>query len=214
MGNVIPFDERNRKRGNKSKSNKKKSQIITEKATIECPAVLNPQKNGSRTDVDYAKLEPEQQIEYWKNLEKEEEERFRCKYSDVLAAVPVNTSEKMQYFASVMLKFIPNIFHGRNLDIRFDAWIDFCKFYMSGFDPAYSDYFKVNKKLEQPYSYKFKPISEEKLEEQLKDCLTKIIEIYPDRKEEDKTAMMYQAAKLFELQELLSDLFYMEVMKD
>lgn len=34
MGNVISFEER-RNKGNESNSNKKKSQIITEKATIE-----------------------------------------------------------------------------------------------------------------------------------------------------------------------------------
>lgn len=188
--------------------------MAAEKTTTKCPAVLNPRKDGSSIDIDYAELESDEQIEYWKKIEKEEEEKFRTKYKDVLSAVPISASERMQYFSKVMLYLLSEIFHGSNWDIRFDAWLDFCEFYLSEFDPAYSDYFKVNKKLEQPYSYKFKPISEEKLEEQLKDCLTKIIEIYPDRKEEDKTAMMYQASMLFELQDLLSDLFYKEVMKD
>lgn len=213
MGNVIPFDEGKLKRGNKSTSNKKKSQIITEKATIECPAVLNPQKNGSRTDVDYAKLKPEQQIEYWKNMKNELEEKFRNKYSDVLTAGPVSSGAKMQYFADVMLKLIPNIFHG-NLDTRFDAFADFCEFYISEFDPAYSDYIRENKEFEKEYQYKFGTMKTEKLEEELKKCLTKIIEIFPDKKEEDKTEMLYQAARLFELDEILLVLFCEELMKE
>lgn len=213
MGNVIPFDEGKLKRGNKSTSNKKKSQIITEKVTIECQAVLNPQKNGSRTDVDYAELKPEQQIEYWKNMKNELEEKFRNKYSDVLAAGPVSSGAKMQYFADVMLKLIPNIFHG-NLDTRFDAFADFCEFYISEFDPAYSDYIKENKEFEKEYQYKFGTMNTEKLEEELKKCLTKIVEISPEKKEEDKTEMLYQAARLFELDEILLVLFCEELMKE
>ena len=214
MGNVIPFDEGKRKRGNKSNSDNKKSKIVTEKITTECPAVLNLLKEGSRTDVDYADMEPEKKIEYWKNIEKEEEERFQCKYSDVLAAMPVSAGEKMQYFAKVMLYLLSDIFHSSNWDIRFDTWLDFCEFYMSGFDSAYSDYIKENKEFEKEYQYKFRAMAAEELEEELVDCLEKIVEKCPEKKEDDKTAMMYQAAKLFELQELLSDLFYMEVTKD
>lgn len=190
MGNVIPFDKGKRKRGNKSKSNNKKSQIITEKATTECPKVLNSLKEGSRTDVDYADMKPEKKIEYWKSIEKEEKERFRCKYSDVLVAVPVNVGARMQYFASVMLQLIPDIFHG-NWDTKFDAWMDFSQFYITEFDPAYSDYIKGNKEFEQPYQYKFKGMAAEKLEKELKDCLKKMIALYPEKNNEDKTAMIY-----------------------
>lgn len=194
-------------------SNKKKAQAATKKATIECPLMLHPLNDVSSADTYYANMEPEEKIEYWKNIEKEEEERFQCKYSDVLAAVPVSAGEKMQYFAKVMLQLLPDTFHG-SWDARFDTWMDFCQFYITGFDSAYSDYIKANKEFEQPYQYKFKEMAAEKLEEELVDCLGKIVEKCPEKKEEDKTVMMYQAAKLFELQELLSDLFYMEVIKD
>jgi len=93
MGNVISFEKR-KKRKKEFNQNKKKSKIVTEKITTECPAVLNSLKEGSRTDVDYADMEPEKKKEYWKNIEKEEEERFQCKYSDVLAAIPVSAGEK------------------------------------------------------------------------------------------------------------------------
>ena len=213
MGNVIPFEKR-KKRKKKFNQNKKKSKTVTEKSTTEYPSVLDPLKDGSSIDVDYADMEPKDKIEYWKNIEKEEEERFREKYKDVLTAVPVSASEKMQYFAKVMLHLLSDIFHSSNWDIRFDTWLDFCEFYMSGFDSAYSDYIKENKEFETEYQYKFRAMAAEELEEELVDCLGKIVEKCPEKKEEDKTAMMYQAAKLFELQELLSDLFYMEVIKD
>lgn len=212
MGNVISFEKR-KKRKKKFNQNKKKSKTVTEKSTTEYPAVLKPQKNGSRIDVDYAELESEQQIEYWKNLEKEEEEKFKTKYNDVLAVVPVTAGAKMQYFATVMLRLLPDIFH-EDWDTRFDIWMDFCQFYITGFDSAYSDYIKANKEFEQPYEYKFKEMAAEKLEEELKGCLEKLVALYPEKTDADKTAMMYHAARLFELQDLLSDLFCMEVMKD
>lgn len=212
MGNLISFEKR-KKRKEKFNQNKKKSKISTEKATTECPKVLDSLKEDSSIDIDYAEMKPDEKIEYWKSIEKEEEERFRCKYSDVLAIVPINVGARMQYFASAMLQLIPDIFHG-NWDTEFDAWMDFSQFYITEFDPAYSDYIKANKEFEQPYQYKFKGMAAEKLEEELKGCLKKIIALYPEKNNEDKTAMIYQVSRLFELQDLLSDLFYKEVMKD
>ena len=86
---------------------------------------------------------------------------------------------KMQYFVVVMLQLLPDTFHG-NWDARFDTWMDFCQLYITGFDSAYSDYIKANKEFEQPYEYKFKEMAAEKLEEELKDCLKKIIAFYPE----------------------------------
>lgn len=212
MGNLIPFEKR-KKRKEKVNQSKKKAQIATEKAGTRCPKVLDSLKEGSSIDVDDADMEPEQQIEFWKNMKNELEEKFRNKYSDVLAAGPVSSGAKMQYFADVMLKLIPNIFHG-NLDTRFDAFADFCEFYISEFDPAYSDYIRENKEFEKEYQYKFGTMKTEKLEEELKKCLTKIVEISPEKKEEDKTELLYQAARLFELDEILLVLFCEELMKE
>ena len=214
MGNVISFQKAKKKKEENFNQSKKNTQTATEKATKEYPTVLNPLNSGSSADTDYADMEPEDKIEYWKNIEKEEEERFREKYKDVLAAVPVTAGEKIQYFANIMLQLLPDVFHNNIEDIRFDTWIDFCQFYIIGFDSAYSDYIKANKEFEQPYQYKFKGMAAEKLEEELVDCLGKIIELCPEKKEEDKTAMLYQAARLFELEEILSDIFYKELMKE
>ena len=179
MGNVISFQKAKKKKEEKFNESTKKTQTATEKATKEYPAVLNPLKDGSSIDVDYADMEPKDKIEYWKNIEKEEEERFKEKYKDVLAAVPISAGAKMQYFVVVMLQLLPDTFHG-NWDARFDTWMDFCQLYITGFDSAYSDYIKANKEFEQPYEYKFKEMAAEKLEEELKDCLKKIIAFYPE----------------------------------
>ncbi len=213
MGNVISFQKAKKKKEKKFNQNKKKSKTVTEKSTTGYPVVLNPLKEDSSINMDYAEMKPEDKIEYWKNIEKEEEERFKEKYKDVLAAVPFSDGEKMQYFAIVMLKLLPDTFHG-SWDAKFDAWMDFSQFYITGFDSAYSGYIKANKEFEQPYHYKFHEMAAEKLEEELEDCLGKIIELCPEKKEEDKTEMLYQAARLFELKDLLSDLFYKEVTKD
>ena len=212
MGNVISFEKR-KKRKKKFNQNKKKSKTVTEKSTTEYPAVLKPQKNGSSADMDYADMDPEDKIEYWKNIEKEEEERFKAKYRDVLAAVPCSDGEKMQYFAKIMLRLIPDIFHESSWDTRFDICMDFCQFYITGFDSAYSDYINANKRLERPYQYKFGAMAAEKLEEELEDCLGKIIELCLEKKD-GKIELLYQAARLFELEEILSGMFYKELLKE
>ncbi len=56
-------------------------------------------------------------------------------------------------------------------------------------------------------------MTKNKLEEDLKDCLTKLIELYPERYDEDKTSIMYQSARLFEIDEILFDLFYKELIE-
>lgn len=213
MGNLITFEKR-KKRKEKVNQSKKKAQIATEKADTRCPKVLDSLKESSSIDVDDEDMELEQQIEFWKNMKNELEEKFRNKYSDVLAAGPVSSGAKMQYFADVMLHLLPDVFHGSNWDERFDAFADFCEFYISEFDPAYSDYVKENKDFEKKYDYKFGTMKAEKLEKELEDCLRKIVEISPEKKEEDKTEMLYQAARLFELDEILLVLFCEELMKE
>ena len=63
MGNVIPFGKRKLKIKSKSNFNKKKSKAVTEKSTTEYPAVLNPLKENSSINMDYADMESEEKIE-------------------------------------------------------------------------------------------------------------------------------------------------------
>ena len=70
MGNVISFQKARKKKEENFNQSKKNTQTATEKATKEYPAVLDPLKDGSSADTDYANMEPEEKIEYWKKIEK------------------------------------------------------------------------------------------------------------------------------------------------
>ncbi len=120
---------------------------------------------------------------------------------------------KMQYIASGMMKLVSYMFHDKDWNIQFDTWLYFYELYILQFYPAWEDYIDENKDFEKPYPYKFKPMTKNKLEEDLKDCLTKLIELYPEKCDEYKTAIMYQGARLFEIDEILFDLFYKELIE-
>ena len=89
----------------------------------------------------------------------------------------------------------------------------FYDLYILKFYPASEGYIKENRQFEKPYFYKFKPMSKDKLEEDLVDCLKQIIALYPEKTTRDKTTIMYQCARLFETEEILFDIFYKELME-
>lgn len=155
---------------------------------------------------------------YWKDIEKEEEgwfkERFGKRYSDdILTIDSMPVAAKMQYIASGMMKLIPDIFHHKDWITQYDTWLYFYELYILEFYPVCENYVKENKEFEKPYPYNFKPMTKNKLEEDLKGCLTKLIELYPEKCDEDKTSIMCQSARLFEIDEVLFDLFYNELME-
>lgn len=156
--------------------------------------------------------------EYWENIEKEEEEWFKERFSErysenILVIDSIPYAAKMQHLAASMLKLVPDIFHHNNWITQYDTWLYFYELYILEFYPIWNDYIDENKDFEKPYPYKFKPMTKNKLEEDLKDCLTKLIELYPERYDEDKTSIMYQSARLFEIDEILFDLFYKELIE-
>lgn len=191
MGDVISFKKAKKKREVEDELYQRMSRIETARESIE---------------------------EYWKNVEKEEEEwfkeRFGEKYSeDIPVIVSMPDAAKIQYLAIGMLKLIPDIFHGNSWDTQFDTWLYFYELYILEFYPVYENYVKENKEFEKTYPYKFKPMTKNKLEEDLKDCLTKLIELYPEKTDKDKTSIIYQGARLFEIDEILFDLFYKELIE-
>ena len=170
MGDVISFKKAKKKREVEDELYQRRSRIETARESIE---------------------------EYWKNVEKEEEEwfkeRFGEKYSeDIPVIVSMPDAAKIQYLAIGMLKLIPDIFHGNSWDTQFDTWLYFYELYILEFYPVYENYVKENKEFEKTYPYKFKPMTKNKLEEDLKDCLTKLIELYPEKTDKDKTSIIYQ----------------------
>ena len=191
MGEVISFKKAKNKKEIEDELYQRKGRIETARASIE---------------------------EYWKNVKKEEEEWFKERlgerYSDdILAKDSMPNAAKMQYIASGMMKLIPDIFHHSDWLTQYDTWLYFYELYILQFYPVCENYVKENKEFEKPYPHKFKPMTKNKLEEDLKGCLTKLIELYPEKCDEDKTSIMYQSARLFEIDEVLFDLFYNELME-
>ncbi len=156
--------------------------------------------------------------EYWKNIEKEEEEwfkeRFGERYSEDIPVIDsMPDAAKIQYLSIGMLKLVPDIFHHKDWITQYDTWLYFYELYILEFYPVYENYVKENKEFEKPYPYKFKPMTKNKLEEDLKDCLEQLIKLYPEKTDKDKTSIMYQGARLFEIDEILFDLFYKELIE-
>ena len=191
MGEVISFKKAKNKKEIEDELYQRKGRIETARASIE---------------------------EYWKNVKKEEEgwfrERFGERYSDDIPVIDsMPNAAKIQYLASGMMKLIPDIFHHSDWLTQYDTWLYFYELYILQFYPVCESYIKENKEFEKPYPHKFKPMTKNKLEEDLKGCLTKLIELYPEKTDEDKTSIMYQCARLFEIDEILFDLFYKKLIE-
>ena len=111
MGDVISFKKAKKKREVEDEIYQRRSRIETARESIE---------------------------EYWKNVEKEEEEwfkeRFGEKYSeDIPVIVSMPDAAKIQYLAIGMLKLIPDIFHGNSWYTQFDTWLYFYELYILEF---------------------------------------------------------------------------------
>ena len=200
MGNIIFFEPK--RKWQESRINKEKSHIAAEKTG----------SKRSKKDTNYTTgLNAGQKIKLWQKAENEEEERFKESYCHVLAVVPISAVARMKHFAKVMLPLVPDIFCDNGWDTRFDAWMNFCQLYTAGFDPACSRYFKENPNFWEAYQYKFEAMPAEKLEEELEDCLINLLILSPEKNSAHKAEIAYQAARLFELEEIMSTLFYEEL---
>lgn len=139
--------------------------------------------------------------------EEEEQKRFYERYKDVFSIVPISDVGKMQHYTEAMLNLVPSIFHG-DWQTRFDAYIDFEKFHYGAFDAACS---KLAKKYEQPeYAFQFQPMEPNLLEDSLKDCLNRIIALCSEDRDSNKSEILFQASGLFELTQILGDIFLEE----
>ena len=139
--------------------------------------------------------------------EQEEKKRFYERYADVFKVIPLSNVARIQHLATAMLNLVPTMFHGE-WKTRFDIYMDFSYFHYDEFDPVCS---KLEKKYGKPdYPFEFEPMDADALEAALKDCLNKIITL--SSKEEDSNIMdiLYQDARLFELDGLLTDMFIEE----
>lgn len=137
--------------------------------------------------------------------EKEAQKRFYERYKDIFSIIPFSEIERVQYFSSAMLKLVPAIFHG-DWQTRFNAYTDFGHFHLDEFEPLCG---KLEDKYGKPeYPFQFKSMDSASLEIALTDCLTKIIDLCSQQsKDSNIMEILYQGLRLFELDELLTDLF-------
>ena len=107
------------------------------------------------------------------------------------------------------MKLVPMIFHGE-WQTRFAAYADFGRFHLNEFDPLCG---KLEDKYGKPeYPFQFQSMDAAALEKALKDCLTKIIDLCSQASgEANMPEILYQSQRLFELDELLTDLFGVEI---
>lgn len=111
-------------------------------------------------------------IEMMEEREIQERKRFEERYKNVLSQAPDSAEAQLQYFANVMLKFLPTIFHGEWKN-RFDAYMNFSEFYLSEFDTAYSQYHDTNEKYEKEYPFRFTTLDADALEKNYKTAFSR-----------------------------------------
>ena len=135
--------------------------------------------------------------------------RFYERYEDVFKVVPISDVARIQHLANAMLNLIPVMFHGE-WETRFDANIDFGHFHFDEFDPICG---KLEEKYGKPiYPFQFEVMEASALETDLTTCLNKIIDLCSKCDDGSNVAeILYSSARLFELDELLTDLFTEEI---
>lgn len=198
MGKIILFN----KHQNRNKKTHKAKQIIENSNGNE-----NLDEFIEYMSSEVSKILDKPETNSFADIEKKERKEFEEKYKDVLSQAPDTAEAQIQYFAGIMLEFLPMIFHGEQKD-RFDAYMDFSEFYLSEFDIAYSQYHNEHQKYEKEYPFRFIPLSADTLENELQDCLLQIINSSSAKSSNKRTGIiMWQTCKLFELYHNIIDLF-------
>ncbi|MCM1233295.1 MAG: hypothetical protein NC489_24520 [Ruminococcus flavefaciens] len=146
-------------------------------------------------------------------LDKKEKDRrkaFEEKYEDVLSTAPSSVADKIPYYANVMLDLLPAIFHSQTEEDKFNIYMDFSEFYLCELDEALCEYRSANEKYEKKYPFRFPRLDASDLENALRDCLTQLISLFPTKNNSDKTQVMWQACRLFELYHNIDDVLFSE----
>lgn len=140
-----------------------------------------------------------------KKSESEIRKEFEEKYKDVLSHAPASAKAQIQYFAGIMLEFLPDIF--REQAGRSDAYWNFIEFYISEFNTAYSNFHIDNKhSLEKEYPFRCTHLTADELKAGLQDCLIRLKNPKKNgRKREEE--IIWQSCRLVELEHCLSDWF-------
>ena len=140
-------------------------------------------------------------------MERDIRKKFEQDHKDILLSAPIYDADRIQYFAGVLLDFLPLIFHNSNCECRYKAYMDFSEFYLSEFDTAYNNFHKNYQNLEKEYLFRFPKMEIDALENELQHCLQQIISLSPTKSSKDTTELMWQACRLFELYHNIDCLF-------
>lgn len=205
MGVIIPFERYKEKLEERSFGRQDLSPFVNNSVD---DSTIKRLLNAMAGNVENIIFSPEA-----KEIEKREEEdykNFYMKYLDALKIVPHTVSGRIKYYSELMLELVPYIFHG-NHKTRFDAFMDFSKFHYGELDKVESKYRKENAELEIEYPFSFETMSIKDMEKNTKDCLKKIIKHIPEKSDLDKTEVMYQLSRLFELDGLITDVINEEM---
>ncbi|MCM1181555.1 MAG: hypothetical protein NC347_14975 [Clostridium sp.] len=124
MGKVLLLEKHRKKQQNKTDSTK--------------PSNLHEFDGDFDAFLDYMSSEAsrvldESRIEKLIETEKEEREKFEQKYEDILSAAPISSTDRIAYYAKVMLDMLPSVFHG-TWNNRFHMFRDFSEIYLTEFD--------------------------------------------------------------------------------
>ena len=120
---------------------------------------------------------------------------------------------KIQYFAGIMINFLPTIFYGKWKN-RFNTHMDFSEFYLSEFDMAYSKYHNERQVSEKEYPFRFILLDSDTLENEIQDYLTRLDSLFPAKNNREKAKIIIcQACRLFELYHNMADLFFDKIFK-
>lgn len=198
MGDIVNFDQRNRKQKKlmdsfavadaefaeaakgleKNMTSETLKEFLDSMGSLAKEALKNPYLKELMDGAD--------------ELQKE----FRKRYKDIIDNEPkFDAGLRMQYYAEVMLSFVYPAFHSGD---KHYFW-DFSDFYFM-FDNAYSNYSGQYKELEESYPFTGRLIYDSnELEKLATDCLQNIIRLNPNKNDEQKTRLMYKASELFEI---------------
>lgn len=201
MGKIISFEK------HRDKRQRKRERLKAFECTDNIDTILHYMVSEVSNILDKSDIDTLNEKE---NIERR---KFKKRYSDVLSAAPISNAGRISYFANVMLNLLPLLFHGEYKN-RLNSYMDFSEFYLLEFDTAYCQYLNENKEYEKEYPFQFSPLGTDTLEHELQDCLEQIISLSPAINSKEKSKIMWQACRLFELHHILVDLFSGEIRKN
>lgn len=130
--------------------------------------------------------------------EKKKREEFLKRNQEIIKNEPkFDAGLRMQYYAGVLLGLVDKVFHTEDgFSQPFDDFADFWNL----FDIAFSEYTHQYPDLEEEYCFSGELTYDVvELERMVMECLEEVIQLNPNDSDRDKTRLLYNGSRLFEL---------------